>query len=286
MLRAVRRAAPRPGGDAVGTRVFATGSDASSEIATRHALKWRGTLAREGTSNLPLAKNGPCTQKAEMSPLLRALLRANPKQYAAAVSALATVSLRSTRNTGRTVLQQYRSYGQSVATSPAFARVWGEASLFLQSAKRAPRNLGQKSIASQAWQALPGLPRLRAPSQLYVLGHQGRDAAVASKLPNFSGALVMLLVGGSNLAPATARCLEASPKQAKQDSLVSKTKQHKGCEILVPKNVAYTSWVDRWVPAPARAWVERCVFVFVSQIPPPRFQAQDVNHFCFPIAVV
>jgi hypothetical protein len=119
-----------------------------------------------------------------------------------------------------------------------------------------------------------------------VLGHQGRDAAVASKLPNFSGALVMLLVGGSNLAPATARCLEASPKQAKQDSLVSKAKQHTGCEILVPKNVAYTSWVDRWVPAPARAWVERCVFVFVSQIPPPRFQAQDVNHFSFPIAVV
>ena len=49
---------------------------------------------------------------------------------------------------------------------------------------------------------------LRAPSALFVLGHHARDAVLARRLPNFSGVLVMLLVGGRGFAPATALCLE------------------------------------------------------------------------------
>jgi len=120
-----------------------------------------------------------------MSPLLQALLRANPKQWAAAAEAVASLA----RASGTAAARGARRHASSVYLSPAFNEVWAEAARFAKASAR-PRG-------AAAWRALPRLPRLRAPSQLFVLAHRARELpAVAARLPNFSGALVFLLVGG------------------------------------------------------------------------------------------
>ena len=216
------------------------------------------SVPRPGVSHPGIAKSTRASQitaieqVSQMSPLLGALLRVNPKQWSAAVEAVASVATVTTR----TARAQYRSYGYSVyANSPVFAEVWAEASRFAVLAASRPRRLASSSLVTQAWRALPPLPKLRAPSPLFILGHQTRNAVVASKLPNFSGAAVMLLVGGSNLMPATARCLEAKGNSY-QPSLSAK---YSG--VLTPINTAETSWVDLWVPQGMRDWVEQCLTV-------------------------
>ena len=77
--------------------------------------------------------------------------------------------------------------------------------------------------------------------------------------PNFSGALVFLLVGGSNLAPATARCLErrGGGRETRASSASSSPVAR---SVLVPINAPIVTWVDA-LPAGARAFVERALTV-------------------------
>ena len=184
-----------------------------------------------------------------MSPLLQALLRANPKQWTAAAEAVASLA----RASGTAAARGARRHASNVYASPAFNEVWAEATRFAKLAS-APKS----GVA--AWRALPRLPRLRAPSQLFVLAHRARELpAVAARLPNFSGALVFLLVGGSNLAPATARCLERR-ERAKPSSSSSIDRDHKNAPVLVPINAAHVTWVDS-LPASLRSVVERALTV-------------------------
>jgi aarF domain-containing kinase len=184
-----------------------------------------------------------------MSPLLQALLRANPKQWTAAAEAVASLA----RASGTAAARGARRHASNVYASPAFNEVWAEATRFAKLAS-APKS----GVA--AWRALPRLPRLRAPSQLFVLAHRARELpAVAARLPNFSGALVFLLVGGSNLAPATARCLERRDR-AKPSSSSSIDRDRKNSSVLVPINAAHVTWVDS-LPASLRSVVERALTV-------------------------
>ena len=183
-----------------------------------------------------------------MSPLLQALLRANPKQWAAAAEAVASLA----RASGTAAARGARRHASSVYLSPAFNEVWAEAARFAKASAR-PRGVA-------AWRALPRLPRLRAPSQLFVLAHRARELpAVAARLPNFSGALVFLLVGGSNLAPATARCLErrGGGRETRASSASSSPVAR---SVLVPINAPNVTWVDT-LPVGARAFVERALTV-------------------------
>ena len=184
-----------------------------------------------------------------MSPLLQALLRANPKQWTAAAEAVASLA----RASGTAAARGARRHASNVYASPAFNEVWAEATRFAKLAS-APKS----GVA--AWRALPRLPRLRAPSQLFVLAHRARELpAVAARLPNFSGALVFLLVGGSNLAPATARCLERRDG-AKPPSSSSIDRDRKNAPVLVPINAAHVTWVDS-LPVGLRSLVERALTV-------------------------
>ena len=186
-----------------------------------------------------------------MSPLLQALLRANPKQWTAAAEAVASLA----RASGTAAARGARRHASNVYASPAFNEVWAEATRFAKLASAPPRGV-------EAWRALPRLPRLRAPSQLFVLAHRARELpAVAARLPNFSGALVFLLVGGSNLAPATAHCLErrerAKPSSSSSSSI---DRDRKNAPVLVPINAAHVTWVDS-LPAGLRSVVERALTV-------------------------
>ena len=185
-----------------------------------------------------------------MSPLLQALLRANPKQWAAAAEAVASLA----RASGTAAARGARRHASSVYLSPAFNEVWAEAARFAKASAR-PRGVA-------AWRALPRLPRLRAPSQLFVLAHRARELpAVAARLPNFSGALVFLLVGVSNLAPATARCLERRGGGGRETrSRASASSSPVAGSVLVPINAPVVTWVDA-LPAGARVFVERALTV-------------------------
>ena len=179
-----------------------------------------------------------------MSPLLQALLRVNPKQWTAAAEAVEALA----RASGAKAARGARRHASSVYATPAFREVWAEASRFAKMAS-APERVG-----AAAWRALPRLPRLRAPSQLFVLAHQAHELpAVAARLPNFSGALVLTLVGGSNLlSVSTARCLERRAGGAARDA----SKARSAAAMLVPINAARVTWTDA-LPSSVKELVER-----------------------------
>ena len=84
---------------------------------------------------------------------------------------------------------------------------------------------------------------LRAPSALFVLGHHARDAVLARRLPNFSGVLVMLLVGGRGFAPAT--------RSASRDArLAARTRER---ETARPPTRDRDRSVECWFPPTGRS---------------------------------
>ena len=209
-----------------------------------------GWTASRG-ANLDAARSSSQSGSFAMSPLLQALLRVNPKQWTAAAEAVEALA----RASGAKAACGVRRPAPSIYATPEFRGAWAEASRFAKIVSTPER------IGVTAWRALPRLPRLRAPSQLFVLAHQTRQLpAVAARLPNFSGALVLSLVGGSNLSSvSTARCLERraggrpSPASCRTES-----------EVFVPINAARVTWIDA-LPVSVKALVER-VFTVLRAI--------------------
>ena len=80
-----------------------------------------------------------------MSPLLQALLRANPKQWTAAAEAVASLA----RASGTAAARGARRHASNVYASPAFNEVWAEATRFAKLAS-APKS-GVAAWPTSSW---------------------------------------------------------------------------------------------------------------------------------------
>ena len=94
---------------------------------------------------------------------------------------------------------------------------------------------------------------LRAPSALFVLGHHARDAVLARRLPNFSGVLVMLLVGGRGFVPATALCLERRAASGGEKSKSGESERAAKSATVRPPTRDRDRSVACWFPPTGRS---------------------------------
>ena len=199
-----------------------------------------------------------------MSPLLAALLRQHPAQWAAAGDALAAVARRAA---ARSFLPRLDPHARARAhTTAGFGEVWAVAARVAASGVFSSAGGSSAAVArvsaGPARFAAAVFANLRAPSALFVLGHHARDAVLARRLPNFSGVLVMLLVGGRGFAPATALCLERRAARGADEGKRDRSSADEGSRsigrVLVPANGAERSWMDGVSPS-FRDLVERAL---------------------------
>ena len=199
-----------------------------------------------------------------MSPLLAALLRQHPAQWAAAGDALAAVARRAA---ARSFLPRLDPHARARArTTAGFGEVWAVAARVAASGVFSSAGGSSAAVArvsaGPARFAAAVFANLRAPSALFVLGHHARDAVLARRLPNFSGVLVMLLVGGRGFAPATALCLERRAERHADEGKRDRSSADEGSRsigrVLVPANGAERSWMDGVSPS-FRDLVERAL---------------------------
>jgi hypothetical protein len=153
-----------------------------------------------------------------MSPLLAALLRQNPTQWAAAGDALA--------HTARAAMarqQRHFSLGKwlrssspaSAQSTAAFSKVWAEAGRFAYSGAAAVRVTAATTAATAtasrvAAMVVATMPR--APSALFLLGHHAQNTAVARRLPNLSGVMVLMVIGRAGALLTALFCSKALEK--------------------------------------------------------------------------
>ena len=242
--------------------------------AARHASSLGGGVGagRRGAADLATAP-GPRDRAA--SPLVAALLRdGHPARWAAARRAASSFAPR------RAGADAVRTRAWEAVRSHATRGVHAPRLLVAS-----PRVLGGARASPAATRALSRLSRrvarfafenLRAPSAVFLLHAQqaaaGADAALARRLPNFTGALVMLLVGGQGLVPRTARCLERVGERRRDDDDDDETKTRRRARLLAPSAASAASapvvvvidatasstgtWFDHLVPASLRGFAE------------------------------
>ena len=242
--------------------------------AARHASSLGGGVGagRRGAADLATAP-GPRDRAA--SPLVAALLRdGHPARWAAARRAASSFApRRAGADAVRTrAWEAVRSYDTRGVHAPrllvASPRVLGGA----RASPAATRALSRPSRRVVRF----AFENLRAPSAVFLLHAQqaaaGADAALARRLPNFTGALVMLLVGGQGLVPRTARCLERAGERRRDDDDDDETKTRRRARLLTPSAASAASapvvvvidatassagtWFDHLVPASLRGFAE------------------------------
>ena len=179
-------------------------------------------------------------------------------------------------------------------TARPYSKVWAEAGRFAGSGAARTAGAGAHTVSTAAAVVLRPIAflhaNMRAPAALFLLG-PAQNTAAARRLPNFSGVLVLMLVGGHQLMPTTAHCLErmsaagaggGDDKGGKGTGSgggrgnEARVGEGPGTITPVGRHSAAFSWVDA-LPSSWGAAIENTMTVEPTQISPATSSTHTLN---------